>query len=213
MSAAIIDGGNGADSIYINGSGGIYGIGTIAGGGNDTITMASQSLSAAAAGGLGTIYGGAGNDLITLASFSQIASVSGGAASTALSATTFGAVIDIDAGDEIRTFTSTTFSAGASTAVNWAGGAGTIYVGSTISGINAGLSALTAGSVGVYSNGTDTVIGIGNAATGASGVAQILIKGVDLVTTTAFGAVSMTSTAFGFSVSVNSGGGLDITLS
>ena len=175
--AAIIDGGNGADSIYINGSGGIYGVGTIAGGaGNDTITMASQSLSAAAAGGLGTIYGGAGNDLITLASFSQIASVSGGAASTALSATTFGAVIDIDAGDEIRTFTSTTFSAGASTAVNWAGGAGTIYVGSTISGVNAGLSALTAGSVGVYSNGTDTVIGIANTASTTSGVARSLSK-------------------------------------
>ena len=103
-----------------------YGVGTIAGGaGNDSITMASQSLSAAAAGGLGTIYGGAGNDLITLASFSQIASVSGVQlpllclqplsvlSLTSMLATRFVPSLPL-------------LSAGASTAVNWAGGAGTI---------------------------------------------------------------------------------------
>jgi len=206
--AGLIDGGAGDDSIFL-GSGAraaeAYGIGSILGGaGNDTISVALTGYSNAAQ---GTISGGAGTDLIN---FRMAASSAAGSAVTNSSAVA--AVISGVSGDTLRVLTQIAYSAGTTnTAANWVGLAPSMIIVSAATLLGSALGNTTAGSIGVFSNGVDSIIGIKLGVQTESGAAQILVKGVDLTISTGFGVVQATSTTFRFSVAANTGGGINIT--
>lgn len=212
VTATLIDGGNGADSIFIAGSGGGYGVGTISGGsGNDTIFIGSGSLSASTFTALGTISGGNGVDRIQLAAITSNTATIAGVGTGSFTGSEYYAVISAPSGDTLRTFTSQGFSAGGgATAANWVGNAPTIFVGSTVSAAASGAQLLTTGGIGVWSDGNDSVIAI-NSGVAADQVSLIVAKGIDLTITTALGAVTLTGTTFRFNVAAVSGGGMDIT--
>jgi len=205
--AGIIDGGNGADSIFLGSAGRAaeaYGTGSILGGaGNDTINVALSGYSNAAQ---GTISGGAGTDLIN---FRLANNTGAGMAVTNSSAVA--AVISGVTGDTLRVLTQLAYSAGTTnTAANWVGLAPSMLIVSAATNLGSALNPLTAGSIAVFSNGTDSIIGIKLGANTESGAAQILVKGVDLTINTGFGQVQATTTTFRFSVAANTGGGINI---
>ena len=214
--AIVVDGGNGNDSIFIGGSAaaGGFGEGTIAGGkGDDTIVLGSLGMVDRVASSMSTIYGGDGTDLISLQAITQ--ATAGAVTPATVSQAQVAAVISGVSGDTLRVLTSLSFSAGNTTGANWQGNAGVIWVGSTISAALTGVGDnYTGGSIGVFSDGTDSVIAFTGAANNnATVISAVTVKGVDLTITTALGAVTSSTTAFRFSVAANSGGGVDITFS
>jgi len=215
----IVDGGNGADSINwgVSSEGGsIFG-----GAGNDTIFYAGTNTIQGdpALFAVVTLSGGAGTDLIRLGVVNTQGLVVGQGTATGPGLTQSGyyAVLSGVSGDTVRALTGMTFTAGGSnTSVNWAGSAPSIYAASsnTFSNNAAGIGNTqdtNGGSIAVFSDGTDSVIGIMSGGGATSQWNRILVKGVDLTITTAVGGVVATATAFRFSIAANSGGGMNIT--
>ena len=156
----VVAGGNGNDSIFIGGSAaaGGFGEGTIAGGkGDDTIVLGSLGMVDRVASSMSTIYGGDGTDLISLQAITQ--ATAGAVTPATVSQAQVAAVISGVSGDTLRVLTSLSFSAGNTTGANWQGNAGVIWVGSTISAALTGVGDnYTGGSIGVFSDGTDSVL-------------------------------------------------------
>jgi len=213
-----VDGGNGADSILwgvASNGGSIFG-----GNGADTINYAGTNTiqGDAPTFNVVTLSGGAGTDLIKLGVVNSQGLGAGDEAATGpgLTQSNYYVVLSGVSGDTVRGLTGMTFTAGGSnTSVNWAGNAPTIYAASS----NAFTGQLAAfgntqdtngGSIAVFSDGTDSVIGIYTGGA-VSLFNRILVKGVDLTITTAVGAVVATATAFRFSLAANTGGGVNIT--
>ena len=213
-SAGMVDGGNGADSIFVGlaTAGSNYGLGTISGGaGLDTINVGVTSVFAAYTAN-GTISGGEGVDLISV----RLAAATAGVSVNSTAAIV--AVISDVSKDTVRTLSGLNFTAGGgNTAANWVGLAPTMVattgVGTFIGTGAGGLAPFTAGSIGVFSDGTDSIIAIKQGDATSSAVSMILVKGVDLTITTATGSVTATATTFRFSVAANTGGGMNITFS
>jgi len=223
--SASIDGGAGHDLI-INSADEAF-IGTIQGGeGNDSITLDAI----ATAGQAISILGGAGADsisLLTTHSASDGSSyIDGGDGSDTIflknitggaNGTVYNTFISISAqlqvvygaGDVIKIGSALSLNGTA----NWQNGgiinASTLK--SAISGLDATSTHTGVGSVGVYSDGTDSYIAIRatNAVDTTSYV--IKIKGKDLNTVTTYGSKALNSTNFGFTIkALNSG--MTITL-
>jgi len=220
----ILSGGAGNDSISVSDGGASnYGLGSILGGsGNDTIRV---SLSGNASGRLvtqtGTISGGTGTDRIILGSTASTIASANATANGGMTGS-FNAIVNYGAGDSIIVLTqiaSNTFTAIANwstanaTLVSLSGAAGDAY---GVGGNAVTKNAMSGqGNIGVFSDGTDSMILIKTSAVGnaASTYMRILIKDRDLQLTTVVGqAVALTQTTFGISIAAESGGGMSITL-
>lgn len=221
--ANLFDGGKGNDSIRISDAGtNNYGLGSILGGdGNDTIRVSlSGNTTGVLVTAMGTIDGGAGSDRIIVGTTaSTIASANATAVGTMTAG--FNAIIQYGAGDTIvlntqiasNTFTAiANWSTGNPTLVSLTGAAGAAYgAGNAVT--KAAMSGQ--GNIGIFSDGTDSMILIKNTAVAnaASTYIRLLIKGADLQLTTVTGqAVSLTQTTFGITVAAQTGGGIGITL-
>jgi Ca2+-binding RTX toxin-like protein len=218
-----VRGGKGNDSIRISDAGANnYGLGSILGGdGNDTIRVSlSGNTTGVLVSAMGTIDGGAGSDRIIVGTTaSTIATANATAVGTLTQG--FNAIIQYGAGDTIvlntqiasNTFTAiANWSTGNPTLVSLTGAAGGAY------GLDNAVTknAMSGqGNIGIFSDGTDSMILIKNTAVGVAGSTYIrlLIKGADLQLTSVTGqAVSLTQTTFGITVAAQTGGGLGITL-
>ena len=206
----VVDGGDGADSINIFGA---DTTGNITGGaGLDTINWSGAATQQAVT-SLATITGGDGADVIVISD--NAATFTAGAnagAGTVISAGTFDALISGASGDKLVALTGTTFG---TAQANWSvAGNPTVFVASSLAfdGFSAAFGGFTGvGSVGVFSDGTDSVIGIYGGGAGTL-FERIFIKGVDLtVTTIASGAATLTGTTFRFTIAAQTGGGMAIT--
>lgn len=212
----LVNGGNGLDSIRIlDGGASNYGLGSILGGaGEDTIVVGNSAVVAGSlVTQLGTINGGSGEDRIIIS----------GASAITLTSANFGsmtgasnAVISYGAGDRILTMTGIASNVFTAIAI-WVTGNPTLVSLSAVSGQSAvAVNAHSGqGNIGVFSDGTDSMILISTSALGnaASTYQRIIVKGVDLQLTTTVGqAVALTSTTFGLTVAANVGGGMEITL-
>ena len=228
--ASSIYGGGGNDTVFMLGGAAGATQSLIHGGdGTDSIRIASS-------GQLGSINGGAGNDTIrvrestdnTIANFSAITTPNGGdgtdtfAVGTNLGTQTVAGVsftqghmvVAYGAGDVIDLGTTL-----ATTQSNWAAGSmyaasgGTATIWSQIA-TAAGAAGLTSvGDMVVWSDNTDSYLGIATTGNGQSAVFMIKITGKDLTTTTLTGATALKSSNFGFDVDYSTGAaGLKITL-
>jgi len=203
--SAYVDGGDGTDSItIISGSG----VGSINGGaGNDTIVYGDYNNAALNNTARLTINGGAGTDVI------RMASDVGTQDDVIQTASTANMIVAYGAGDIIRLTTTIT-----PTQANWTIGNVVVMSDTTFTTLDAtvGGSFSQIGSVGVFSDGTDTWFAVNTAAAlnGASYSVVLQVTGKDLVTTTLLGVqVALNSTNFGFEVGyMTSTTGLDITL-
>lgn len=220
--ANLFNGGNGNDSISIkDGGASNYGLGSILGGaGDDTIRV---SLSGNASGMLvsqvGTINGGDGADRIILGATNSSIVTDNATAFGGMTGS-FNAILNYGAGDTIVVLTqiaSNTFTAIA----NWSTGNPTLVSltgagAAAVSGDNAVTENAMSGqgNIGVFSNGTDTMLLVKTSAVGGDSMFQrILIKGADLQLTTVTGqAVSLAATSFGISIAAVTNGGMAITL-
>ena len=190
--AATIDGGDGGDTIVAGL--GFLSAGSIGGGaGNDSIRIGTATGLTYAANG--TINGGAGTDTVSLA-----ASAGAGSMVSAITTGLGHASIAYGAGDVI--FLTTTAAAGIALTN------GNVYVQTAASSITAG-GVTAVGSLGVYSDGTDTYFAFGTAAQSAVG---FKVTGKDLVTTTSTGSIAVTTSNFGFTLGGSNSTGLTITL-
>jgi len=221
--ANLFDGGNGNDSISISDGGATnYGGGSILGGdGADTIRVSlSGNTTGVLVSALGTINGGAGADRIIVGTTASTMATANASSLGTLTAG-FNAIIQYGAGDTIVLNTqiaSNTFTAIA----NWSTGNPTLVsmtgaAGAAVGGDNAvAKNAMSGqGNIGIFSDGTDSLILVKNTAVGNAGSTYIrlLIKGVDLQLTTVTGqAVTLSQTTFGITVAAQSGGGMAITL-
>lgn len=203
---SVILGGAGADSIVLvtqaTTDGSING-----GAGNDTINLASGLLGGGHSAGLITINGGSGTDVI------QFSVASGGIQTlTSLTAgnvtgqSAYHAAVVYESGDIIK-YANTAIS---TTGSNWAGGGGQILVVTSINAVTisaaangANYSAQSAGSINVFSDGTDTYFFLnGNS---QSATFNFVVTGKDLVATTSVGLVNNTSTNVLFTPAANTG--------
>ena len=217
MGGASIYGAGGADSIYVGGASGlIHG-----GDGNDSIVLNSAGASASVNGGAGTdvlrfntglttiaalstLNGGAGNDTLEFAGVADLVQSAASTAGNTVVSGNFNLVVaGTNSGDVIK-FSGTGFVA--TTADNWlTGSAPTLFV---YTGSSDQLSSLgaTTGTIGVYSDGTDTYFTLASTlgtATGANGFYRAVIQGVDLVKTTKTGSIAFNSDNFGFTLAQN----------
>ena len=208
-----INGGNGADSIRFAGSadGVITTFNSVNGGaGADTISVGTQINGFSAIGGVGTINGGAGSDLVIIQAASGV-TASSMATSTLTALTNVGFVIaGAGSGDVIRIGNNAVVTA-AITQTNWAAATPQINIYSALSTFSADQVA-SAGSVSVFSDGTDSLITISSNAAGTS-LFTIFVDGKDLTATSLFGNVLMTASNVGFSVTGAGTEGLNITFS
>ena len=214
-----INGGDGNDTITLAGSAADHlatAASIVGGAGNDTITVGSALYGTTAIASVGTINGGAGSDLIIIKATSGALNAGSYSASniSALSAVGF-VIAGAGSGDVIRIGANSTITG--DTQQNWAGGTPQVFVASSLSSMSAGVLAnlavtATAGSVAVFSDGTDTVISV-TVGDQALSVYSVVLDGVDLVTTTLVGNVSLASSNFGFTVAAAGSEGLNITLS
>ena len=100
----------------------------------------------------------------------------------------------------------------------WNGGGASLTV---MTGLETVMTALAAGDIAVYSDGTDTYFSFvtrsavaGGGGGASSGMLTYKIDDADLVLTTAFGSVTLTTANFGFALAQNSGNtGINVTLS
>ena len=198
----------------------------LGGAGNDSITLTVNTNQ-------GSINGGAGVDLITVSGDTQsvnskLFTINGGAGADSIvfdatcdgvvftaqtgsvlaSLTYYQGIIAYGAGDVIQ-IANTQMSA---TGANYAGAGGQVYVFTALEGAK-GLTAAfldndtwNEGAVGVYSDGTDTALFVkALTADSASKTISYLIKGADLVTTTAGAAVNTGTANLGFTLAAYSG--------
>jgi len=211
----LISGGDGSDSIRVGQT--TVAFGSIFGGaGNDTIRIAGTASTQISAGQtvISTIYGGAGTDLIifsaTASSLTQQAISAGG--------TAYNAILSDVSGDTLRLLTGTNFGTANGVSANWSfAGAPVVFVASSTiftgksTAFSAGGSAQ--GSIGVFSDGTDSIIGIYGGGAG-SAFNFFRINGIDLTITTVVGQnVALAASNFRFTVAANTGGGMNITFS
>lgn len=203
-----INGGAGADTILFAQLGSAT---SVAGGdGNDSISITSSSDIALSGNLTGTIInGGAGSDTISFSGSgydnyaSSAALLSGGVAA-----------IQYGSGDVIHLVS----TAAAGDAMN-----GLVVVGNVTGGFGSGagkgsfgnkssmgVTGITAGELGVYSDGTDTFFAFG---TGAQSSVAFSVLGADLVTSTAQNTqLAAISNNFGFTLGGSASTGLTITL-
>lgn len=189
-----VDGGDGADTIQFQAFATAAGVSVTGGAGNDSISL-STAQSVADFSAIGTINGGAGTDTISIASTGGVgigSAISAGVASIAY-----------EAGDSIQILT-TAVTAGEAFA-------GIVFNGSTAGIAGTAISASTAGSLNVYSDGTDTYFAF-TVATG-SGIA-FRVTGADLVSTSALDNQinAVDTTNFGFTLSADAGSGITLNL-
>ena len=203
----LVLGGAGADSITLVTAAGSYNGSINGGAGNDTINLLSGLVGGAKGATLTTINGGEGTDVI------QFSVASGGIQTlTSLTAgnvtgqTAYHAAIVYEAGDIIK-YANTAIS---TTGANWVGGGGQILVVTSITAVTisaaangANYSAQSAGSITVFSDGTDTYFFL--ASQSRSATFNFVVTGKDLVATTAVGLVNNTSTNVLFSAAANTG--------
>jgi hypothetical protein len=219
--AASISGGDNADAIYFGTAstsvGSFLGSGTIDGGnGADTIKLMSMATAS-------SINGGAGLDSIVLttaatnAAFSAIGTVNGGAGVDTISIASTGGLAIGTAVTNSAGLGSIVYGAGdVITVLTTAIAAGDVFNGIVFNGSSAGFtagkkSALTAGALGVYSDGTDTYFSL---YTLVASAIVFRVTGADLVTTAASdnGNNAVNSTNFGFSLSSTASKSVSITL-
>lgn len=207
-SQTMINGGDGADSIRIFSSSGATSIN--GGAGNDTIRMRSSGdITIANFSQTATLNGGEGTDVIATGSnLSVMSSVNGVSFTAGHMVVAYGAGDVIDLGTTLAT-----------TQSNWAAGSmyhasgGTATIWSQIATAAGAASLTTVGDMVVWSDNTDSYIGIATAANGQSNVFMIKITGKDLTTTTLTGAQALKAANFGFDVDYGaSAAGLKITL-
>jgi len=230
--SASIYGGGGNDTITINsGTGGIWG-----GAGADSIVLNSAgntdltvnggagadvlrvNTGADTIAGSATLNGGAGNDTIEYAGKSYAATNT--AAKTTGQTVVGGShnlvIAGAESGDVIK-FSGTTFVA--TTADNWLTNAAPVLYVHSASTKQLSAQGGTSGTIGVYSDGTDTYFALSSTLTSSTlnGYFRFVIQGVDLVTTTVSGAsVAFNSTNFGFTLAQNNttnDSGLVLTIS
>ena len=225
FSQSTINGGAGADTIKLSNV--VNGAQLLGGDGNDSLAFLTIN------GGAASINGGAGLDTITLLSgagntFAASTTINGGDAAdkilinntvgeASFSTVTAGAVsgytafeaaVQYGAGDTI-VFTNTAQS---TTQANWVGAGAQVSVITTLSGFYTAVNSASteAGSVSVFSDGTDTYFFVNDTSTVVS---AFVVLGADLVTTTSTGNSNLSSANFGFSIAANtSGTGVAITL-
>ncbi|PWL22587.1 MAG: hypothetical protein DCO99_07510 [Synechococcus sp. XM-24] len=185
-------GGAGNDSIYIGGSANQSSID--GGSGNDSIRFLNAGQGAVSAVTAITIAGGSGSDSIYLGTMTKGSQSS---VSVALSATL--ANLSVGSGDTVAFL-----SGSISSIANWLA-TDKIFVVSTLArfdtaatGTNSGTSGK--GSVAVYDNGADLLIGI-RADQSATWTFLNVLGGDSLIKTTKFGIVGLSSTNFGFDIS------------
>ena len=167
------------------------------GSGNDSIYVATAGSVLAYAAGA-TINGGDGTDTISIASTGGLGFASANTIVTGV------ASIVYQAGDVIQLLT-TALTGGEAFG-------GIVFNGSETGFADNTISAVTAGSLNVYSDGTDTFFAY--AQTAGSGIA-FKVSGADLVTTAAVSNsnnAAGTTANFGFTVSGTVGTGITITL-
>lgn len=216
---SVILGGAGADSIALFTQAGVSG--SINGGaGADTINMASGLLGFNQT-ALATINGGAGADVIRFSVASGgIQTLTSLTAGNITGQTAYHGAVVYEAGDIIQ-YNNTAIS---TTGAAWAGAGGQILIVTSITALTisaaangANYSAQSAGSISVFSDGTDTYFFIN--ANNNSATFNFIVTGADLTTTTAVGLVNEGSSNFGFTVDAVSGtagnaaaSGVEITL-
>ena len=190
----LVVGGNGADSISLIGTG-TYG--SVNGGAGDD-NLFKAAVQDGALTNNATLNGGAGNDTITYAGGTTALAATGAAALYHM------VVAGVESGDKIK-LSSTALSV--ATTVNWIGASGQIRVITALNGSALGVtgtfgeSATIEGSVAVFVTGGDTYF-LAKASASADYI-KFVVKGKDLVTTTAVGNVNNTTTNFGFTVAQN----------
>ena len=218
--AGIVDAGDGTDSIRLVGSAAnialVSGTSINGGAGNDTISLGARYATGGEVNAMGTINGGAGTDLIIFGGADGGIEVISEAAS-ALTGLTATLILDNVSGDTLRIGNNAAVTA--NTIQNWARGAASIQVASTISALTTthmtgGATSNTtgAGNISVFSDGNDTLIVVNSNAASTSSYA-IFVNGRDLVTTTRTGAVTLAASNFGFSVTAAGDDGINIAFS
>lgn len=241
FSASTLAGGDGNDTIVIGEMATQGGSVVLGGNGADSIALFTQGTVSS------SINGGAGADTINLASgllggsFTQTTSINGGSGAdviifnvdgggiqtlTSLTAgnvtgqTAYHAAVTHESGDIIQ-YNNTAIS---TTGAAWAGAGGQILIVTSITALTisaaangANYSAQSAGSVSVFSDGTDTYFFINSNA--VSQTFNFVVDGADLTITTAVGLVNAGATNFGFTLDAVSGtagnaaaSGVEITL-
>ena len=210
----LIRGGNGSDSIVIA-SGGANSDASINGGAGTDVIRINTNLGTIAA--TDTINGGDGNDTLEFAGTVGVTFTAGGG--NVVNSGNFNMIVDGAAsGDVIKL--SNTGGFAATTADNWLNANNPTLFVYTGLGDNLTANGGVAGGIGVYSDGTDTYFVMNGATTAGTSLMQfyrVLVKGVDLVNTTrSNGQIALNSTNFGFTLGLNNttnNTGLVITLS
>jgi hypothetical protein len=241
FSASTLNGGDGNDTIVLNEMATQGGSLVLGGAGNDSIALFTQAVVS------GSINGGGGADTINLASgllggsFTQTTSVNGGSGAdviifnvdgggiqtlTSLTAgnvtgqTAYHGAVTHQSGDVIQ-YNNTAIS---TTGAAWAGAGGQILIVSSITALTisaaangANYSAQSAGSISVFSDGTDTYFFLNSQ--NVTQTFNFVVDGADLTITTAVGLVNAGAANFGFTVDAVSGtagnaaaSGVEITL-
>ena len=181
------------------------------GAGNDTIQI-TNITGGISAGESNIVYGGAGTDTVQFGGTATylIADTAQQISGLSYSASLAG-VINYESGDVIQLGTSLAVTTALATDREDTNNA-TSYVASSVTNALAGVMA-NIGDVAAWSDGTDTYLVVGTAASTAASAVVFQVKGKDLVYSTAASGTAVTydTSNFGFTLST-SNGGLSITL-
>jgi Ca2+-binding RTX toxin-like protein len=202
-------GGDGVDSVYIGGTGS----GSVNGGsGNDTINFTISAANFAAS-ALSTINGGDGADRVLFGSFTAGGTDAGASTAGITLAAVKGNYAYVSGQSDVINFNSTA----ATTASNWSfNNQVFVATGSTFSGLATAADQIVAGitgvgSVFVYANGTDLVLGITSDVNASLYSITNIIGGAAAINTTATGRVTLNASNFDFTISGSTSSGITVT--